>query len=161
MRRAELLKNSAEDVLRGHRPTRMEIKCSNMQHETLSNDLAPWHVSRCLRYGSSRERFFLSRLEKIRKRFVVADEKEEEEHVSMSDRAKYRSMYLILTDTICRRYLHVEPIPAMPREISQAERGRNVSTCRCSYTMFPCRANYRECGITGLYRDRTVTHERN
>lgn len=56
----------------------MEIKCSNMQHETLSNDLAPWHVSRCLRYGSSRERFFLSRLEKIRKRFVVADEKKEE-----------------------------------------------------------------------------------
>jgi len=79
MRRAELLKNSAEDVLRGHRPTRMEIKCSNMQHETLSNDLAPWHVSRCLRYGSSRERFFLSRLEKIRKRFVVADEKEKKE----------------------------------------------------------------------------------
>lgn len=57
----------------------MEIKCSNMQHETLSNDLAPRHVSRCLRYGSSRERFFLSRLEKIRKRFVVADEKKEEE----------------------------------------------------------------------------------
>lgn len=78
-RRAELLKNSAEGVLRGHRPTRMEIKCSNMQHETLSNDLAPWHVSRCLRYGSCRERFFLSRLEKIRKRFAVADEKEEEE----------------------------------------------------------------------------------
>lgn len=57
----------------------MEIKCSNMQHETLSNDLAPWHVSRCLRYESSRERFFLSHLEKIRKRFVVADEKKEEE----------------------------------------------------------------------------------
>jgi len=32
------------------------------------------------------------------------DEEEEEEHVSMSDRTKYRSMYLILTDTICRRY---------------------------------------------------------
>lgn len=56
----------------------MEIKCNNMQHETLSNDLAPWHVSLCLRYGSSRERFFLSRLEKIRKRFVVANEKKEE-----------------------------------------------------------------------------------
>lgn len=71
------MKNSAEDVLREHRPTRMEIKCSNMQHETLSNDLAPWHVS--LRYGSSRERFFLSHLEKIRKRFVVANEKKEKE----------------------------------------------------------------------------------
>lgn len=57
-----------------------------MQHETLSNDLAPWHVSLCLRYGSSRERFFLSRLEKIRKRSVVAErerggEEEEEEEM--------------------------------------------------------------------------------
>lgn len=82
------MKNSAEDVLRGHRPTRMEIKCSNMQHETLSNDLVPWHVSLCLRYGSSRERFFLSRLEKIRKRSVVAEREREEEEEEEEEEMK-------------------------------------------------------------------------
>ena len=61
-----------------HQPTRAGIKCNSMQHETLSNDLASWHVYRCLRYGSSRERFFLSRLEKNQKK-MTADEKEEEE----------------------------------------------------------------------------------
>lgn len=45
--------------LSGHRPMRVEIKYK-MQHETLSNDLAPWHVSRCLRYGSRRIFSFLS-----------------------------------------------------------------------------------------------------
>lgn len=38
--------NSAEDDVNRERwPTKMGIKCSNMQHETLSNDLVPWHVS--------------------------------------------------------------------------------------------------------------------
>lgn len=52
--RAELLKNFAENVFKRTSTDVNGNKIQCMQHETLSNDLAPWHVSRCLRYGSGR-----------------------------------------------------------------------------------------------------------
>lgn len=56
--RAKLLMNSAENIFKW---TSMWVEIKyNMQHETLSNDLAPWHVSRCVRYGSCRIFSFLS-----------------------------------------------------------------------------------------------------
>lgn len=60
-----------------------------------------------------------------------------------TDRTKYRSTYFKnLTDTIRRRYVPTRRADTSdPTERLQVERARNVSTCRCSYMMFSCRAS--------------------